>query len=82
MTNGITLAPTLYLERVTTTDSTLWNNVPPSFKPTYPTHYDVIAKDVFGNVKARWPWHYSNKPDKRYKYVMHNCSRYNVIWEG
>lgn len=23
----------------------------------------------------------SNKPDYRYKYVMYNCARYNLMWD-
>ena len=80
--NGITLAPTLYLERVLTNDSTLWDNVDSDFKPLYPTHYDVIAKDMFGEVKARIPWYHKGRPDKRHKRITLNCKTYAVIWTG
>jgi len=31
------------------------------------------------NIKGRYPWHYK-RPDKRNKYIMHNCSRYALKW--
>lgn len=50
-------------------------------KPLYPSQYDVILKNIFGDIVARYPWHYSNKPDKRNKYVMHNCIKRPIIWD-
>lgn len=29
---------------------------------------------------SRYPWHYSSKPTKRNRYIMHNCNRYRLIW--
>jgi hypothetical protein len=29
---------------------------------------------------ARYPWHYSNKPDRRFQHVTHNCARYALVW--
>jgi hypothetical protein len=77
---GITLAPTLYLERVLTEDSVLWKYCGKGFKPKFPQHYDVIIKDVFGNIKRRIPWYHVGRPDKRNRYVRHNCSRYRIVW--
>lgn len=30
---------------------------------------------------STYPSYYSNKPDRRYRWVMHNCFRYRLIWE-
>lgn len=29
---------------------------------------------------ARWPWHLSNCPDRRFRYAIVNCSRYRLEW--
>ena len=29
---------------------------------------------------ARFPWHYSNKPTRRNRYVTVNCARYALAW--
>ena len=73
--NGITLAPTVYLERVYPNE--LHGQ---KLKPLYPSQYDVVAKCMLGSIKGRWPWHYTSKPDKRFKYVTLNCMRYSVVW--
>ena len=75
MNNGITLGPTVYLERVYPKE--LHGQ---KLKPLYPSQYDVVAKDMFGDIKGTWPWYYKSKPDKRYKSVVLNCARYAIIW--
>lgn len=47
-----------------------------------PTRKDVQAyadRDATQPI-VRWPWDYSNKPDRRYKRVMINCASHEVEW--
>jgi len=67
---------TLYAKRVPPKD--IGNQTLP---PAYPSQYDVALFDVFGNQVGLYPWYYKSKPDRRYKYVMHNCQRYNLKWD-
>jgi hypothetical protein len=43
---------------------------------------DVVGYRDKGCTKAiaRWPWHYSGKPDRRYKRIMLNCHMHVVQW--
>ncbi len=61
---------TLYARREPTTDSLC------------PSKKDVcLYRDAEGTQRvARHPWHYSSTPDRRYKWIMHNCSRYRLLW--
>lgn len=51
-----------------------------------PKKNDVVAfresngKIDFNDPIARWPWHNSNKPDRRRKYTMLNCHRHRIVW--
>jgi len=67
---------TLYAKRVEPDD--LGGQTLP---PVYPSQYDVALFDRSGKEVGRYPWHYKSKPDRRFKYVMHNCARYNLVWE-
>ena len=41
----------------------------------------VLYRDTaHTDEKARIPWHHSNCPDRRYKYVMLNCYRWRISW--
>ena len=46
----------------------------------YPLQFDVVISDSLGRTVSRYPWFYKCKPDKRNKYIMHNCNKYNLIW--
>ena len=40
----------------------------------------VVISDSSGRIVARHPWYYKSKPDKRNKYINHNCNKYKLIW--
>jgi len=42
--------------------------------------FDVALYDTEGNPKAKIPWYYKGKPDRRYKYFHLNCNRYRLVW--
>ena len=51
------------------------------FKPSKNYREVVIYRDPEAQNRAgRYPWHYSNKPNRRNKYIMKNCNRYRLIW--
>ena len=29
---------------------------------------------------ARWPWYFSNIPNRHNRWVMHNCARFALVW--
>lgn len=66
----------LYLRREPTTDAELLRLCPGT------TRRDVVAyADAACTIrKARWPWHYRSKPDKRFKRVTLNCYQWQAVW--
>ena len=46
----------------------------------YPLQFDVVISNSSGRIVARYPWHHQSKPDKRNKYINHNCNKYKLIW--
>lgn len=66
----------LYLRREPTTDGVLLEQCPNARR------FDVVAyADPAATVrKARWPWHYSTKPDRRYRRVTLNCFIWRAVW--
>jgi len=42
--------------------------------------FDVVFYDNEGAERARFPWYYTGKPDRRYKYFTLNCNRVRIIW--
>ena len=41
----------------------------------------VLYKDKqCSNEFARIPWHYKNRPDRRYKHIKLNCYNYQITW--
>lgn len=70
----------LYLRREPTIDPPLqpgWPGLPTGAK-----RFDVVAyaDPEATQHKARWPWHYRSKPDRRFRRVMLNCYRWRVVW--
>jgi hypothetical protein len=44
---------------------------------------DVVLYEEIDCKKpvSRYTWHYTqSKPDKRNKYIMHNCNKYRLVW--
>lgn len=44
--------------------------------------YDVAvykSSDMVNPVMTI-PWHFSSYPDRRNRYIMYNCNRYNIMW--
>jgi len=39
----------------------------------------LYSQDGYGFV-SRYPWWHGRKPDKRHRYIMHNCHRYRLEW--
>jgi hypothetical protein len=78
--------PTLYARREPTTDSTtrdMLKSSPARDRDAFKqSHRDVqLYSDAACTQRAaRYPWHYSNKPTRRNRYVIHNCFRYNLVW--
>lgn len=53
----------------------------PSTDKQAPEQHDVVLyrdREATDRV-ARYAW-YRTKPDRRYRYVMHNCMRYRLEW--
>jgi hypothetical protein len=67
---------TLYLRREPTTDAELLHWFPNAKRRDVVAYSDPEASQL----KARWPWHYRSKPDRRFKRVMLNCYRWRVVW--
>jgi len=42
----------------------------------------ILCRPTTGEIVGIIPAHHSNKPDRRNKYIMHNCTRYHLIWHG
>lgn len=66
----------LYLRRELTTDSLLREFCPAARR------FDVVAyaDSACTQRRARWPWHYSRKPDRRFRRVMLNCFTWRAVW--
>lgn len=73
---------TLYLRREPTTDPATLESYGQAGLPVPASHRDTVAyRDPAATARAaRWPWHYSNRPDRRFRRVMFNCYRWNVVW--
>lgn len=66
---------TLFARREPTTDAA-------SIAAGLTNKQDVVlyADKDCTKVEARWPWHFSNCPTKRNKYVTLNCWRWKLEW--
>lgn len=69
----MTNLPPIYLRREPTTDSEMLSTAGKKDVVAY------VSRDAATPI-ARWPWHYSTRPDKRYATVMLNCCKRKPIW--
>lgn len=70
----------LYLRRELTTDQTLLSYVRSMKKARLKRDVVVYLNEKATQFKARWGWDSSNKPDRRNKYIVLNCYRWEVVW--
>ena len=73
----------VYARREVTTDSATKDMYQAMGKPHLARqHWDVqIYRDPEATLPfARFPWHFSNCPDRRYKEVTLNCYRWRLCW--
>ena len=74
----------LYARHERTTDGELLKKIDfPQRNLNKPRYQDVIVYyDPECTVVAnKFPWFYNSKPDKRNKYISHDCTRYKLIWK-
>lgn len=72
---------TVYLKHERTTDSVSLQYCDEAFLDER-AHHDVCiyADPECKTFIGRIPWHYSNKPDRRYKKLTVNCANYDIVW--
>jgi hypothetical protein len=70
---------TLYARREPTTDAVTLKYVKDRRHPQW---LDVVLYADAEALRpvARYPNHYSNKPRRSQRHVMHNCARYQLVW--
>ena len=67
---------TLYARLEPTTDPTMLKYDGPNPRSDVVIYGDEAAT----TQKARFPWWFSNRPDRRFRYITLNCHRQPLCW--